>query len=203
MFERFTEGARRTIFFARFEASQLGQISIETEHLLLGLIRERKGAIDRIFAGAKVPLATIRSALERQAASQGKVSTSVEIPFSAEMKHVLQLATTEADALNHSHIGTEHLLLGLLREEKSVAASTLIAHGVNIREVRQLVKELDGSALDVTSGPVDIDAAVAGADRIEVMISRLAAITMEDVATRELLLGIQLELGTLKRCLGQ
>jgi ATP-dependent Clp protease ATP-binding subunit ClpC len=133
MFERFTEGARRTIFFARFEASQLGQTSIETEHLLLGLIRERKGAIDRIFAGANVPLATIRSALERHAVSQGRVSTSVEIPFSAETKRVLQLAAQEADALNQSHIGTEHLLLGLLREEKSVAASTLIAHGVNIR----------------------------------------------------------------------
>ncbi len=121
MFERYTERARRVLFFARYEASQLGSVSIETEHLLLGLIREGKGLTSRIFQRAQVSLDTIRKEVEGRSVFREKVSTSVDIPFSAETKRVLQHAQEEADRLLHNYIGTEHLLLGLLAEERSLA----------------------------------------------------------------------------------
>ena len=130
MFERYTERARRVLFFARYEASQLGSISIETEHLLLGLIREGKGLTSRIFARSHLSLENIRKDIEGKTVFREKVSTSVEIPFSAETKRVLQFAAEEADRLLHNYIGTEHLLLGILREERSVAASILVEKGM-------------------------------------------------------------------------
>ena len=123
MFERYTERARRVLFFARYEASQLGSISIETEHLLLGLIREGKGLTSRIFARSHLSLESIRKEIEGRTVFREKVSTSVEIPFSTETKRVLQYSAEEADRLLHNYIGTEHLLLGILREERAVAAS--------------------------------------------------------------------------------
>jgi len=116
MFERYTERARRVLFFARYEASQLGSVSIETEHLLLGLIREGKGLTSRIFARSHLSLENIRKEIEGRTVFREKVSTSVEIPFSAETKHVLQFAAEEADRLLHNYIVTEHLLLGILLE---------------------------------------------------------------------------------------
>src|SRR5574341_1267662 len=130
MFERYTERARRVLFFARYEASQLGSISIETEHLLLGLIREGKGLTSRIFARSHLSLENIRKEIEGRTVFREKVSTSVEIPFSAETKRVLQFAAEEADRLLHNYIGTDHLLLGILREERSVAASILMEKGM-------------------------------------------------------------------------
>ena len=102
MFERYTERARRVLFFARYEASQLGSISIETEHLLLGLIREGKGLTSRIFARSHLSLESIRKEIEGRTVFREKVSTSVEIPFSAETKRVLQFAAEEADRLELS-----------------------------------------------------------------------------------------------------
>src|SRR5450759_2726175 len=142
MFERYTERARRVIFFARYEASQLGSVSIETEHLLLGLIREGKGLTSRIFARSHLSLENIRKEIEGRTVFREKVSTSVEIPFSAETKRVLQYAAEEADRLLHNYIGTEHLLLGLLREERSVAAEVLAARGLRIEAVREAIVEL-------------------------------------------------------------
>ena len=112
MFERYTERARRVLFFARYEASQLGSVSIETEHLLLGLIREGKGLTSRIFARSHLSLENIRKEIEGRTVFREKVSTSVEIPFSVETKRVLEFAAEEADRLLHNYIGTEHLLLG-------------------------------------------------------------------------------------------
>ncbi|MBI4476148.1 MAG: ATP-dependent Clp protease ATP-binding subunit [Acidobacteria bacterium] len=137
MFERYTERARRVLFFARYEASQLGSISIETEHLLLGLIREGKGLTSRIFARSHLSLENIRKEIEGRTVFREKVSTSVEIPFSAETKRVLQYAAEEADRLLHNYIGTEHLLLGILREERSVAASILMEKGMRLNTVRE------------------------------------------------------------------
>ena len=114
MFERYTERARRVLFFARYEASQLGSITIETEHLLLGLIREGKGLTSRIFARAHLSLESIRKEVEGRSVFHEKVSTSIEIPFSIETKRVLQFAADEATQLTHNYIGTEHLLLGIL-----------------------------------------------------------------------------------------
>jgi ATP-dependent Clp protease ATP-binding subunit ClpC len=142
MFERYTERARRVLFFARYEATQLGSTSIETEHLLLGLIREGKGLTSRIFARSHLSLESIRKEIEGRTVFREKVSTSVEIPFSAETKRVLQYAAEEADRLLHTYIGTEHLLLGILREERSVAASILYEKGMRLASVREDIVQL-------------------------------------------------------------
>ena len=142
MFERYTERARRVLFFARYEATQLGSTSIETEHLLLGLIREGKGLTSRIFARSHLSLESIRKEIEGRTVFREKVSTSVEIPFSAETKRVLQFAAEEADRLLHTYIGTEHLLLGILREERSVAASILYEKGMRLASVREDIVQL-------------------------------------------------------------
>jgi ATP-dependent Clp protease ATP-binding subunit ClpC len=142
MFERYTERARRVLFFARYEASQLGSVSIETEHLLLGLIREGKGLTSRLFQRTQIQLESVRREIEGRTVLREKVSTSVEIPFSAETKRVLQFASEEADALMHTNVGTEHLLLGLLREERSLAASILTERGMRLTSVRDDIVQL-------------------------------------------------------------
>ena len=142
MFERYTERARRVLFFARYEASQLGSISIETEHLLLGLIREGKGLTSRVFARSHLSLEAIRKEIESRTVFREKVSTSVEIPFSTETKRVLQFSAEEADRLLHNYVGTEHLLLGLLREERSVAASLLVEKGMRLNTAREDIVQL-------------------------------------------------------------
>ena len=130
------------MFFARYEASQLGSISIETEHLLLGLIREGKGLTSRIFARSHLSLENIRKEIEGRTVFREKVSTSVEIPFSTETKRVLQFSAEEADRLLHNYIGTEHLLLGILREERSVAATILSEKGMRLNTVREDIVQL-------------------------------------------------------------
>ena len=142
MFERYTERARRVLFFARYEATQLGSTSIETEHLLLGLIREGKGLTSRIFARSHLSLESIRKEIEGRTVFRDKVSTSVDIPFSPETKRVLQFSAEEADRLLHTYIGTEHLLLGLLREEHSVASSILYEKGMRLSSVRDDIVQL-------------------------------------------------------------
>src|SRR6187402_1497992 len=142
MFERYTERARRVLFFARYEATQLGSTSIGTAHLLLGLIREGKGLTSRIFARSHLSLESIRKEIEGRTVFRDKVSTSVEIPFSVETRRVLQAAAEEADRLLHNYIGTEHLLLGILREERSVAASILMEKGMRLHTVREDIVQL-------------------------------------------------------------
>ena len=112
MFERYTEKARRVIFFARYEASQFGSPYIETEHLLLGLLREDKALTNR-FLRSHASVESIRKQIEGRTTIREKVSTSVDLPLSNECKRVLAYAAEEAERLSHKHIGTEHLLLGL------------------------------------------------------------------------------------------
>ncbi|MFB3153761.1 MAG: Clp protease N-terminal domain-containing protein, partial [Candidatus Acidiferrales bacterium] len=121
MFERYTEKARRVIFFARYEASQYGSPYIETEHLLLGLLREDKALTNR-FLRSHGSIDSIRKEIERRTTIRERVSTSVELPFSEEVKRVLRHAMDQAERMAHKHIGTEHLFLGLLSEEKCFAA---------------------------------------------------------------------------------
>jgi enamine deaminase RidA (YjgF/YER057c/UK114 family) len=137
MFERYTEGARRALFFARYEASQLGSVSIEAEHLLLGLIREPTGVMGLVFVRAHIPLEVIRKELKSRTTFREKLATSVEIPFSAETKRILQYAAEEADRLLHNDIGTEHLLLGILDEEHCLAASVLAGRGMRLDMARK------------------------------------------------------------------
>ena len=136
MFERYTEKARRVIFFGRYEASQFGSPYIETEHLLLGLLREDKALTNRFLRGPG-QLEAIREQIEKHTIMREKVSTSVDLPLSNEGKRVLAYAAEEAERLSHKHIGTEHLLLGLLREEKSFAAQLLHERGVRLSALRE------------------------------------------------------------------
>ena len=136
MFERYTEKARRVIFFARYEASQFGSPYIETEHLLLGLLREDKALTNR-FLRSHGSIESIRKQIEGRTAIREKVSTSVDLPLSQESKRVLAYAAEEAERLAHKHIGTEHLLLGLLREEKCFAAEILHERGLRLSTLRE------------------------------------------------------------------
>ncbi|MSO18923.1 MAG: ATP-dependent Clp protease ATP-binding subunit [Acidobacteria bacterium] len=136
MFERYTEKARRVIFFARYEASQFGSPYIETEHLLLGLLREDKALTNR-FLRSHASIESIRKQIEGHTAVREKVSTSVDLPLSHECKRVLAFAAEEAERLSHKHIGTEHLLLGLLREEKCFAAEILRERGLRLSTIRE------------------------------------------------------------------
>ena len=136
MFERYTEKARRVIFFARYEASQFGSPYIETEHLLLGLIREDKALANR-FLRSHAAVDSIRKQIEAHTTIREKVSTSVDLPLSHECKRVLAYAAEEAERLSHKHIGTEHLLLGLLREEKCFAAEILHERGLRLSTIRE------------------------------------------------------------------
>jgi ATP-dependent Clp protease ATP-binding subunit ClpC len=136
MFEKYTEKARRVIFFGRYEASQLGGRCIETEHLLLGLLREDKSLTNR-FLREPTPVEAIRKQIEASTVVGEKVSTSVDMPLSDESRRVLNHAAEEAERLSHKHIGTEHLLLGLLREEGCFGARILNEHGVHLSGVRQ------------------------------------------------------------------
>ncbi len=140
MFERYTEKARRTIFFARYEASQYGSPYIETEHLLLGMLREDK-ALTRHFLRSHIPVESIRKQIEQHTIVREKVSVSVDLPLSNECKRVLAYAAEEAERLGHKYIGNEHLLLGLLREGNSFAAKLLGQHGLELAEVSKQVQE--------------------------------------------------------------
>src|SRR5499433_1806697 len=145
MFERYTEKARRVIFFARYEASQFGAHAIEPEHLLLGLMREDKTLTGRFFPRAQLSIESIRKEIEGRTLLRDKISTSVELPLAPETKHVLAYAHEESDRLQHRHIGTEHLLLGLLREERSMAAEILYERGLRLNAVRDEIARQSGA----------------------------------------------------------
>ncbi|HXR97386.1 MAG TPA: ATP-dependent Clp protease ATP-binding subunit [Terriglobales bacterium] len=136
MFERYTEKARRVIFFARYEASQCGSPYIESEHLLLGLLREDKALTNR-FLRTHASLEAIHKEIESRTVAREKGSTAVDLPLSHECKRILNYAAEEAERLGHKHIGTDHLLLGLLREERSFAAEMLQNRGLRLAQVRE------------------------------------------------------------------
>jgi ATP-dependent Clp protease ATP-binding subunit ClpC len=142
VFERYTERARRTLFFARYEASGLGGSAIETEHLLLGLIREGKGLTSSVFAEAQVSLDVVRREIRKRVPVREKLPTTVETPFSMDVQHTLRVAAEEASRLGHSYIGTEHLLLGILAGPRSLAASLLIEKGIQADVIREHIIRL-------------------------------------------------------------
>lgn len=136
MFERYTEKARRIIFFARYEASEFGSPTIEAEHLLLGLLREDKALANR-FLPSNDSVASIRQRIRALTPLREKISTSVDLPLSHESKRVLAYSAEEGEKLKQRYIGPEHLLLGLLREEDSLAANLLRERGLSIERVRE------------------------------------------------------------------
>ena len=134
MFERYTESARRALFFARYEASRLGSMSIGTEHLLLGLIRRPAGAVAQILTPAISD--NIRREIEGQFTFHEKTPTSVELPFTPQCRRALNFAAEEADRLLHHYIAPEHLLLALLREENTMVGAMLATYDLHLADVR-------------------------------------------------------------------
>jgi len=181
MFERFTEKARRVVFFARYEASQYGSPYIETEHLLLGFLREDR-ALAKWFPGGNSTETGIRAEIEGQITQRERISTSVEVPLTEECKKALNLAAEESERLAQRHIGTEHLLLGVLRVEGTLAAKLLRKRGLKPEAIReQLAKAPDSVSLRVSADPsvgaiATLDSFLAGLKGLnsEVLISFFA-----------------------------
>src|SRR5246500_4010128 len=148
VFERYTEKARRVIFFARYEASQYGSPYIETEHLLLGLLREDKALANR-FLRTHGSIESIRKEIESRITIRERISTSVEVPLSQECKRILNYAAEEAERLGHKHVGTEHLLLGILREEKCFGAEILAERGLRLSSLREELARSAGEKVQV------------------------------------------------------
>ena len=145
MFERYTEKARRVIFFARYEASNYGSKTIAPEHLLLGLVREDKTLANRFFtARSSFNADLIRQEIEGRTVRREKLPQTMELALTPETKRVLIFAFEESDRLQNRYIGTEHLLLGLLREERSMAAEILFERGLRLSAVRELIMDQNG-----------------------------------------------------------
>lgn len=165
VFERFTERARRTLFFSRYEASLLGSVSIETEHMLLGILRENKPFITHLLKTAGVTAVGLRKTIAAHPRKMvGRLDTSLERPFSNDVKQVLERAVEEANRLQDDYIGFEHLLLGLLRVERGIAWDVLCEHGLSLASVRD--------AINATSPPPSIEAMLRVPPSSEVMLAR-------------------------------
>jgi hypothetical protein len=161
MFERYTEKARRVIFFARYEASQFGSPYIEIEHLLFGLFREDPALVSRFVGSAKIA-AEIRTEIENQLTRGERISTSVEVPLTHECKKVLALAAEEADRLCQRYVGTQHLLLGILRLEGSLPARLLQERGLKLAAIRESLAKTASASAERRSAAIALDSFLAG-----------------------------------------
>lgn len=165
MFERFTERARRVVVLAQDEARMLNHDRIGTEHLLLGLTGEGGGVAARALESLGIRLDTVRQQVE-EIVGRGEQAPPGHVPFTTRAKKALELAFGEARALGHGYIGTEHILLGLIREGDGVAAQVLVRLGADLNRAREQVSRL----LQAGQGDDDVLARVGLLDR------RLAAI---------------------------
>jgi len=147
MFNRFTERARKVIILAKEEARRFNHDYIGTEHILLGLIREGEGVAANVLQKMGVSLENIRLEIEKLVQPGPATQIIGDIPFTPRAKKALELAAEEARSLGHNYIGTEHLLLGLLREGEGVASQVLLNLGLDLNAVRNEIMELLGSAL--------------------------------------------------------
>ena len=175
MFERFSQRARRVVVLAQEEARLLNHNYIGTEHILLGLIREGEGVAAKALESLGISLETVRQQVEKMI-GRGQQPPSGHVPFTPRAKKVLELSLREAQALGHNYIGTEHILLGLIREGGGVAAQVLVKPGADLNRARQQVVQLlhGYKGKDVTGeGPPLPDDAPAQVDSLD---RRLAAI---------------------------
>jgi ATP-dependent Clp protease ATP-binding subunit ClpC len=144
VFERFTERARQVVVFAQDEARVLKHNYIGTEHLLLGLLREEEGLAARALESLEITIEEVRAEVAR-IVGQGYEVTAGQIPFTPRAKKVLELSTREARTLGHRYIGTEHILLGIVRENEGVASQILLDLGADAETVRnRLIEMLSG-----------------------------------------------------------
>src|SRR6201992_64873 len=162
MFERFTDRARRVVVLAQEEARMLNHNYIGTEHILLGLIHEGEGVAAKSLESLGISLEGVRSQVE-EIIGQGQQAPSGHIPFTPRAKKVLELSLREALQLGHNYIGTEHILLGLIREGDGVAAQVLVNLGADLNQVRQQVIQLlhgyrgERDPAPLTSGSVEAE----------------------------------------------
>jgi ATP-dependent Clp protease ATP-binding subunit ClpA len=184
MFERFTDRARRVVVLAQDEARMLNHGYIGTEHLLLGLIHEGEGVAARALEAMGISLDAVRQQVET-IIGRGKEQVSGHIPFTPRAKRVLELSLRESGQLGHTYIGTEHILLGLIREGQGVAAKVLVQLGADLNRVRQqVIQLLHGHAGEEAArerGPLRARGTRAGAiddvlARIDSVDQRLAAV---------------------------
>jgi ATP-dependent Clp protease ATP-binding subunit ClpC len=147
MFNRFTERARKVIILAKEEAKRFNHDYIGTEHILLGLIREGEGVAAAVLEKMSVSLENIRLEVEKLVQPGPTTQIIGDLPFTPRAKKALELAAEEARSLGHNYIGTEHLLLGLIREEEGVASQVLLNLGLDLNAVRNKVMEVLGSEL--------------------------------------------------------
>jgi hypothetical protein len=160
MFERYTEKARRVIFFARYEASQFGSPEINSQHMLLALLREDAGLMHRSIPNLQPE--SVRKKIEAWSQRGEPIPTSVDLPLSSDAKATLKHAADESERLARKHIGTEHLLLALLDEVNSLAAQLLREAGADVAQLREKFAEIPAETFitrssvfpRVTQGPL-------------------------------------------------
>jgi len=149
MFEKYNEKARRALFFARYEASKLGSRVIESEHILLGILREGEEVVQELLQRFEVKPEEIRREIEGERVFVERISSTAELPLSEESKKILAYASHEAESMLHASVGSEHLILGILRVEGSLAMRILAQHGLDIYGVREeilaMAKERDAT----------------------------------------------------------
>jgi ATP-dependent Clp protease ATP-binding subunit ClpC len=186
MFERFTDRARRVVVLAQDDARMLNHNYVGTEHILLGLIHEGEGVAAQALGSLGIGLEAVRQQVE-EIIGQGQQAPSGEIPFTPRAKKVLELSLREAKQLGHNYIGTEHILLGLIREGEGVAAQVLVRLGADLNRVRQQVIQLlhgyqgkepaaAGMGLPGRAGRAERMLLSQLLDRVAAMESRLSAI---------------------------
>jgi ATP-dependent Clp protease ATP-binding subunit ClpC len=176
MFERFTDRARKVMALANQEAQRLNHEYIGTEHILFGLVKEGSGVGANVLKNLDIDLRKVRTEIEKLVKAGPPTVTMGKLPQTPRAKHVIEHAILEARGLNHNYVGTEHLLLGLLREIDGVAAQVLMNLGVKLEEVREEILNLLGGEIKMQGEAAvesDTRATVHTASREELIASLL------------------------------
>ena len=173
MFNRFTEQAKRAILLAQEEANRLNHGYLGTEHILLGLIGENEGIAANALKSSGIDLARVRQEVEKAVGRGQKTSFLGQIPFTLRANRALQLAAEEVRQWGHNYLGTEHLLLGLIKDKESLAVQILVSLGVDLEQLRQEVINLVGE-LPSSGGKVAGSSRTPALDRFGRDLTRLA-----------------------------
>jgi len=191
MFERFTDRARKVLAIANQEAQRLNHEYIGTEHMLLALVKEGSGAGATVLKNLGVNLPILRAEIDKLVASGPHPPTAGKLPQTPRAKMAVTYAIEEARALNHNYVGTEHLLLGLLRESDGIAAQVLMNLGLKLEDVRQAVLNLlGGRADDAGTPPTDERLTNPAEDALELANQEAQRFNYEYVGTEHVLLGL-------------
>ena len=196
MFERYTEAARRALFFSRYESSATGSLTIESQHVLLGLLREPGPVVRRLLAGTETSVEQLRQEIENRITFRERVPVTVEIPFSEETKRILNYTAEEAGRLGHSYIGTEHMLLALLCVPESIAGAILTGHGLRLPTAREAVVTMLAEGAQPTR--VDTEGIVSDIDRIQRLVQRIRMTLPTPHESNDLLHMLDVELASLR-----